>query len=468
MAEQEYDLSEREYDLLVIGAGPAGSEAATNAVKLGVRVALVERHKLGGTCLNYGCDPTDTLLQIAHLNYRARHAQKFGLSVTVEVNWATAQKFVQQVMTTIRGGSEARARAKLEQQGIDLFEGDAKFISPHEVEVAGQVIHAKRIVIATGVQVVAPPIDGLQEAGYITHVEAVSLPELPRSIAIMGSGAMAVEFSQLFHRFGVQVTVLESGDELLPGEDREMADCLCAILSQEGIRFEANVAVERIARDAAGKHLHLRRDEKAAELIADEILMMLPRRPVLDSLTLGAARVQYSATGIPVSATMRTNVRHIFAAGDVTGGHQFSNRAAEQGKLAARNAFAKRPRRFKEPLVPWILSTDPALTHIGKTEEELRARKIAYRAARLWLKELDRAIMNDETNGLVKLLVGEDDKILGAHILASTAGDMLAPVALAMNAGLPITSLAATILPYPTMAEAVRWAAEKIVSEEEM
>jgi len=460
-------MAKREYDLMVIGAGPAGSEAATNAAKLGVSVALVERHKLGGTCLNYGCDPTDTLLHIAHLKYRASHAEKFGLHARVEVDWQMAQKFVQQVMTTIRGGSEARARANIETQGIDLFEGEAKFISPHEIEVAGRSLRARHIIIATGIQVVVPPIEGLKDAGYITHVEAVTLPKLPRRLAIVGGMTMTLEFAQLFQRFGVQVTVLERGAYLLEQEDRELADRLCAALIEEGVRIETKVEVEHVSRVARGKRLHLRVRDHAEELLVDEILMLLPRRPVLASLNLDAARVHYTANGIPVSATLRTNVRHIFAAGDVTGGHQFSNRASEQGKLAALNAFAKRPRRFKEPLIPWILSTSPALTHIGKTEEELRAAGVEYRVGRLWLKELDRAIMNDEQNGLVKLLVDRDGMILGGHVLANAAGDMIAPIALAMSAGLPVEVIASTILPYPTMAEGVRFAADKLGAEAE-
>ncbi len=457
-------MADYQYDLLVIGAGPAGSEASAHGRRQAKRVAWVERNELGGTCLNYGCDPTDTLLQVAHLLYQARHLDKFGLQVEqATFDWDHVQSYVREVMTTIRGGTEKQAKEEIARMGIDYYQGDARFLSPHEIQVDDRVVSSDKIIIGTGVSVVPPAIPGLAQAGFITHVEAVSLPQLPHRMVIVGSVHMAIEFAQLFQRFGVRVTVLETGPHLLEAEDREMADKLTGILAEEGVRFETNVHFERVETGPKGKRLYIRCGNGGEDVIeTDEIFVMTTRHPKLQPLNLEAAGVAYTERGITVDRTLRTTAPNIWAAGDVTGGRQFSNRASEQGKLAAYNAFSDHPKPFDEPLIPWIISTDPALTHVGKTEEQLRAENVPYRIGRMPLAKLDRAIMNDERRGLVKLLSDPEGHILGGHILARAAGDMIAPVVVALCTGQTVAQLADTILPYPTMTEAVRWAADML------
>ncbi|MCZ7573243.1 MAG: FAD-dependent oxidoreductase [Ardenticatenaceae bacterium] len=388
-----------DYDLVVIGAGAAGSTAASTAAESGHRVALVERDRLGGTCLNYGCDPTKTLLHVAQRLFHARHGSRYGLRIAAaEADWTAVHTWVGQVLDRIRGGTRIEAHRHIAATGIDLYWAEARFGSPHEVIVGTQTLRAARIIIATGGEARVPPIDGLREVGFLTNIEAVSLAPLPRRLAIVGGGPIGVEFAQLFHRFGVAVTVLEMADHILPKDDRELIDRLAGLLVDEGVR-------------------------------------------------------------------LRTSVAHIWAAGDVTGGYQFTHVAAEQGQLAAHNAFASRPTSFDDRVVPWVTYTDPALAHVGQTEEQLREAGVRYRVARLALNELDRAITTGETDGLVKLLADEEGQLLGGQILAPNAGDLIAPVVLAMHARLPVKVLAETILPYPTMAEGVRWAADKLVGE---
>ena len=210
-------MAQNEYDLIVIGAGGAGSNAATTAASMGKRIALIERDKLGGTCLNYGCDPTKTLLHTAHMLYHARHAAALGLRIPhADTDWAAVQAHVRQVQKTIRGGTPEQARAGITAQGIDLFMGDAMFTSPHEIRVNGETLRGERFVIATGTVPFIPDIEGLSEAGYITNVEAVSLPELPKRLVVIGGGPIGLEFAQMFSRFGVQVVVLERGKQPLP------------------------------------------------------------------------------------------------------------------------------------------------------------------------------------------------------------------------------------------------------------
>ncbi len=457
-------MTTHEYDLLVIGAGAAGSTAATTAASNGKRVALVERDKIGGTCLNYGCDPTKTMLHIANLLYHAHHADQFGIHILdAKVEWNSVMDWVHQVINRMRGGTPAEAARDLAQKGIDVIVGEAAFVSPHELTIAGKAVSAERIIIATGCQNIVPSIEGLNEVGFISNVEAVSLPTLPRSIAVVGGGAIGIEFAQMFRRFGVDVIVLENSSNILDKEDREVADTLCKLLAEEGIRMETEVELQRIQRDPHGKRLTIRcenRQEK--QLVVDEILLAIGRRPSLESLRLEKAGVKTAKRGIAVDATLRTNVPHIWAAGDVTGGYQFTHVANEQGKLAASNAFAHEPLPFNDRAVPWVTFTDPALAHVGKTEEQLRDEQVAYQVTRMCFKDVERAISEGATAGLVKLLVDKQGLLLGGHVLAPNAGDLLAPIVLAMRAGLTAKTLASTIMPYPTMVEGVRWAADKL------
>ena len=458
MIKQIYD-----YDLLVIGAGAAGSTAASTAAQNGIRVALVERDKIGGTCLNYGCDPTKTLIHIAGLIYHARHAEQFGLHIAeAKADWPSVMSWVHQVQLRIRGGTSEEAAAGLSDKGIQVLQGEAAFVSPHELTIAGKTVTAEQVIVASGSQEVIPPIEGLNETGFITNVQAVSLPALPGRMAIVGGGAIGIEFAQMFHRFGVEVTVLERSSMILDKEDREVADTLCSLLAKEGLRLETSAELKHVQRDARGKRLTFRCGERSEEqLVVDEILLAIGRRPSLASLHLEKAGVKTSKKGIEVDATLRTNVPHIWAAGDVTGGLQFTHVAYEQGKLAAHNAFAQEPQPFDDSVVPWVTFSDPALAHVGKKEEQLRQEKVEYRATRMYFKDVERAIAEGTTAGLVKLLVDKQGRILGGHILAPEAGDLLAPIILAMHAGLPAETVASAIMPYPTMIEGVRWAADQ-------
>ena len=454
-------MAKNEYDLIVIGAGGAGSNAATTAASMGKRIALIERDKLGGTCLNYGCDPTKTLLHTAHMLYHARHASALGLRIPqADADWAAVQAHVRQVQKTIRGGTPEQARAGIVAQGIDLFMGEAMFTSPHEIRVNGETLRGERFVIATGTVPFIPDIEGLSEAGYITNVEAVSLPELPKRLVVIGGGPIGLEFAQMFSRFGVQVVVLERGKQPLPREDPELAMALCSQLTAEGIRLEFGAEMRCGEMSERGKHIHVHGEGgKDEDLVADQLLVAVGRRPALGALDLEAAGVQYTEEGITTDATLRTNVPHIWAAGDITSQYQFTHVASDQGKLVAHNVFAQKPQAFDDRVIPWVTFTDPELARVGLSEADLQEAKIEYRVGRAYFNKLDRAIANDQTFGSVKLLADADGKILGGHILGANAGDLIAPVVYAMRFGLTVKMIAEAMLPYPTMAEAVRWAA---------
>ena len=459
-------MAKQQYDLLVIGSGAAGSSAVTSVEKKGLRIALVERAKVGGTCLNYGCDPTKTMLSIANLLYEARHSSKYGLRIPeAQADWEAVQQWVHDIIERLRGGTPEEARAKLSQQGIDVLEGEARFISPHEISIPGhdETFSAERIIIATGSETFVPPIEGLDEAGYITNVQAVSLPTLPRRMAIAGGGAIGIEFAQLFYRFGVEVTVLERSPNILDTEDRELADMLCKLLTEQGNRLETNAEVKRVQRQGNSKRLTIQCGERGQEeLEVDELLIAVGRRAAFAGLNLEAAGVKTHKKGIVVDETLRTSVPHIWAAGDVASPYQFTHVASEQGKLAVHNAFSSDPQPFDDRAVPWGIFTYPPLAHVGRTEQQLQQDKVEYRSACVPFSENERAIIEGKTEGLIKLLVDTKGAILGGHILGTRADDLLAPIVLAMHASLPVNALASTILPYPTVSEIVRMAAEKL------
>ena len=456
-------MAKNEYDLIVIGAGGAGSTAANNAVKMGKRVALIERDKLGGTCLNYGCDPTKTLLHTAHLLYHAQHASNLGLTFPqATADWKKVQAHVRKVIETIRGGTLAQANAGIAAQGIDLFMGEASFSSAHEIRVDEKNLQGKHFIIATGTIPAIPEIEGLSQTGYITNEEAVSLPKLPERLVVLGGGPIGLEFAQMFSRFGVQVVVLEISQQPLPREDRELALALCDQLGAEGIRLEFDTEMRCGKSDQHGKHIHIRdQNGREEDLVTDQLLVAAGRRPALEPLNLEAAGVHFTAEGIPTNASLRTNVPHIWAAGDITSKYQFTHVASRQGKLAAHNVFAKTPRAFDDSLIPWVTFTDPELARVGQSEADLQEAGITYRVGRASFDKLDRAIAADQTFGSVKLLADAKGKILGGHILGANAGDLIAPVVYAMRFGLTAKMIAEAILPYPTMAEAVRSAASQ-------
>lgn len=450
------------YDLLVIGGGPAGSGAASTAAGPGRRVALVERDKIGGTCLNYGCDPTKALLHTAYLLDTARHAERYGLKIAdAAVDWAAVQARLRRIVDQVRGGADEQVRKDMLEQGVEVFDGTARFQSAHEVAVGERVLRAERIIIATGSQATIPDIPGLRDAGFITNKEAIWLERLPRRLAIVGGGPIGIEFAQMFGRFGVEVTILEQGPRPLPKDDQELAEMLCDLLSGAGVRIESEVELKRVQREQSGKRLTFScADRSEEQLVVDEILVAVGFKPTIEDLGLEAAGVEVEDGAVKVDETMRTSVPHIWAIGDVAGGYQFTHVAYEQGRLVARNAFADKPQAFDDRVIPWVTYTIPELAHVGQTEEQLKKSGTRYTIGRKPMQEVERAVATGQTDGLVKLLVGDDGKLLGGHILAVNAGELIAPVTLAMRSGILAANLAATILPYPTLAEGVRWAAE--------
>lgn len=461
-------LNRDHYDAIIIGAGAAGSSAVQVLNGAGKRVALIERDDLGGTCLNFGCDPTKTMLHAAKLLWDARyHAPDYGVHVdNITLDWQRLQARIAEVQNQMRGGTREEARQNMRKQGIDLVIGEASFVDPHTVEVcrngATQRISADQFLLATGVRTECPPIEGLAEAGFITNREAIQLDAPPKRLGILGCGPLGAEFAQMFNRFGTQVTAFERSDTILSKDDIELSNALQALLEAEGIVFHTGGTVQRIEQIDGGKRFVYEGDDGSEYHVdVDEILLSAGRTPNIESLNLRAVGVDFEeGKSISVDENLRTNVSHIWAAGDVTTPYKFTHIAENHGERAAHNMLGD-VQPFDFTAIVWATYTSPELAHVGQTKQQLDDEGVEYSELSHAFSSLPRAVAEGKTDGQIKMLVGNDGSILGAHALGYNAGELLAPVVVAMRAGLPAPQLGRLIFPYPTLSEAVAMVAQK-------
>lgn len=457
--------SEHHYDLIVIGGGAGGSNVADSAVDHGFRVALIEEWKLGGTCLNAGCDPTKAMVRSAEVLHLAQTSRRFGLEVPhARADWSDVRKRIDGLIDEIRGGDAA---ANVRGKGIDLFETHGMFISEHEISVGNEVLSADRFLIATGNEVQVPPVEGLAEVGFITNEDAVALEELPESLVIVGGGFIAVEFAQIFSRFGVDVTVVGSQGFLLPKEDEDLAMELTRILADEGVTLQMNSRAKAVERSLeAGVRITCSvEDGDDAVIQAEQVMLATGRRPKVEGLGLDAAGVAHSRQGVRVDSTMATSVPHIWAIGDVTGIYPFTHVADYQGRIAFNNMIdGKVTQRADYRVVPWVTFTDPELARVGLTEVEARAGGYSVVTSSASYEDAPRAMVSDQRKGMVKLVVDRvTHQVLGGHILGAAAGELIGEIAIVMQHRLPVSALSDTIHPYPTMSEAIFWAAHDLM-----
>jgi pyruvate/2-oxoglutarate dehydrogenase complex dihydrolipoamide dehydrogenase (E3) component len=384
---------------------------------------------------------------------------------------------VNRVVDTIRGGDGDQ---NVRNMGTDLYKGHARFLSPHEIEITGldgsasgrgtATIRGDKVIVATGGHSRSPAIDRLAEVGYITNVEAVALPELPRSLAIVGGGVIAVEFAQIFARFGVEVAILGSAPHLLPREEPDLTDELRRVLEREGVQVETGVRVSWAWLEGGLKFLSGVRGDETVIAKAEQILFAAGRQPTVDGLDLEAAGIAYDARqGIRVDEELRTTAPGVWAIGDVIDHYPYTHVADYQARIAEHNALSGRPtRRVDYRAVPWATFSDPELARVGLTEAEAVAAGHDVRCAVIKMRDLARAITSGETEGMVKL-VGDrrSGKLLGGHVLAAHGGELLGEIALAIRLGIPVMELAETIHAYPTLSESVFWAAFELAKPDD-
>ncbi len=442
-------MTASEHDLIAVGGGTAGLVSAAGAAYLGARPALVERAALGGDCLWTGCVPSKALLASARLAHAMRDAASLGL------RGAAPAEVSSSVMERMR---EARARVahhddpeRFRKMGVHVHFGAARFVGPDALDVEGVGrIKSKRIIVATGARPAVPPVPGLEEAGYQTHETVFDLDSHPRRVGILGAGPIGLEFAQIFGRLGSEVVVLEMLDRILPAEDADVADALLGILSREGITVELGSKAVRVQAEGAKKVIVT---EEGRRFAVDEILVATGRRPNTEALDLERAGIERDGSAIRVDSALRTTNRGVWAAGDVTGGLQFTHVADYMAKKALRNALLPLSARVDYSYIPWVTYTDPEVAHVGLGEEEATRRGATTYTYPF--DDLDRAITDAQTLGFVKISADRKGRIVGATVLGHGAGELLQPVVLAMTHGLPLSKVAGTIFPYPTMAEGI-------------
>jgi len=445
------------YNLVVIGAGTAGLVTAAGATGLGAKVALIERHLMGGDCLNVGCVPSKALIRAARAVADVREAGEFGVEVpgAPRVDFQALMERMRRLRARISKTDSAR---RFRDLGVDVFLGAGRFTGPDTVEVDGRQLRFRKAVIATGARAAALPIPGLAEAGYLTNETVFSLTDLPRRLAVIGAGPIGCELAQALARFGAAVTLLEALPRILPVEDPDAAARVEKALAKDGIRLVVAASITRVERAGGEKVLHVGAGGGTEAIPVDEILLGVGRVPNVDGLGLEAVGVQYDPkAGVKVDDRLRTTNSRIFAAGDVCPGYKFTHNSDFQARIVIQNALFLGRARASALTIPWCTYTDPEIAHVGLYEKDAAARGIRVKTFVQELEDVDRAILDGETEGFVKIHVREGtDRIVGATIVARHAGEMLPELTLAMVHGIGLGKIARTIHSYPTQAEAIR------------
>jgi pyruvate/2-oxoglutarate dehydrogenase complex dihydrolipoamide dehydrogenase (E3) component len=440
-------------DLCIIGAGSGGLSVAAGAVQMGASVVLVEKHRMGGDCLNTGCVPSKALLAAAHAAQVVREAGRFGVNGhEPAVDFARVHGHVHGVIAAIAPHDSVE---RFEGLGVTVLRAAARFTGPDEIEAGGERIRARRFVIATGSSAALPPIPGLAETPHLTNETVFDVTERPGHLIVLGGGPIGIEMAQAFRRLGAEVTVLERAT-ILPKDEPEAVEVLRAALTWEGIRIVEGAAVAAVARAANGVEI---RFADGTMLAGTHLLVAAGRRPNTAGLGLEAAGIAATPRGITVDAGLRTTNRRVFAIGDVAGGPQFTHIAGYHAGIVIRNALFGLPAKVDYAALPWVTYADPELAHVGLTEAEAREAGHAVTLLRQDLAGNDRAKAEATTEGLIKVVLGKGGRILGATIVAPRAGEMIGLWGLAIQRKLRIGAIASSLAPYPTLSEISKRAA---------
>lgn len=437
-------------DICIIGGGSAGLSVAAGAAQLGARTVLFERRKMGGECLNYGCVPSKALIASARSAEAVRSAPGFGVKADLAgIDFAAAVDRVDRVIATI---APHDSEERFEALGVTVLRSNATFTGPDTVEGDGVTVKARRFVIATGSNPAAPPIDGLDTVPYLTNETIFANRTLPEHLLVVGGGPIGVEMAQAHRRLGARVTVAEA-DRIMAREDPELTAVIRDRLIAEGIDILEGAKVKRF--QISGEAITATIDaDGERDLTVSHVLVAAGRKPQIDGLGLEAAGVDHTRAGITVDSRLRTSNRRIFAIGDISGGPQFTHVAGYQAGIVIRNALFRLPAKVDYRALPWVTFTDPELARVGLLEAEAREQfGSSVEALTVPFGKIDRAIAEDRTDGLIKLVLGKRGRILGASIVGDHAGELIHLWALAMGQKLGAKAVAGMIAPYPTMGE---------------
>ena len=445
------------YNLVAIGAGAAGLVSAGGAGGLGAKAAIVERGLMGGDCLVTGCVPSKAVIRAARAVYELRQAKEFGvqLSTEPEIDFAAAMERMRRLRSQISFNDSA-ARMQ-EKYGVDVFIGEARFVSPTAIEVSGQRLEFDRAVIATGGRAAELPIPGLKETGCHTNETIFTITELPRRLAVIGGGPIGCELAQAFRRFGSRVTLLNDVEHILPREDRDAAEQVHRQLVAEGMTIINKTKITQVETRGADKVLFYEVSGEQREVVCDVILSAAGRVPNVEGLNLEAAGIAYSREGVTVNDFLQTTNSRVYAAGDICSRFKFTHAADAMARLVIRNALFFGRAKASQLVMPWVTYTDPEIAHVGMYEAEARAAGFDVATITEPLEDNDRAILDGETEGFARVNYDRrSGKILGGTIVARHAGDIISELTLAMTHGLKLGALSTTIHPYPTQASVLQ------------
>jgi pyruvate/2-oxoglutarate dehydrogenase complex dihydrolipoamide dehydrogenase (E3) component len=449
------------YQLVIVGAGPAGLAAAETAAALGAKVALIERHLIGGTCLNTGCVPSKTIIRTSRLYAEMRDAKRYGAQIPddIRVDFSAVMERVRRIRTHLSSDDSVRRLAAV---GVDVFFGNVRFVGADTLTVNEEKLCFKKALIATGARPHIPSIPGLREAGFLTNANVFNLTELPRRLLVIGGGPLGCELAQAFCRLGAQTTIVQDMPLFLDGEERDAAQILSDAFARDGIEVRLNTSAVAVRVEDGQKLVDLVSDDYQNTIAVDAILTGSGRAPNVEGLNLEAAGVDYDAgSGIRVDDFLRTSNPHIYAAGDVCLEHKYAHTATASARIVVQNALFRGRERLSALVIPWCTFTDPEIAHVGLYVREANRQGIPVKTFIILMHEIDRAVTDSEDAGFVKIHVRErTDQILGATIVARHAGDMINEITLAMVAGIGLRTLARVIHAYDTQAEAIQRAAE--------
>jgi pyruvate/2-oxoglutarate dehydrogenase complex dihydrolipoamide dehydrogenase (E3) component len=450
------------YDLVVIGAGSGGLITSLVASSLGARVALVERHLLGGDCLNVGCVPSKAVIRAAHLAHEARAVRSLGMQVgDAAPDFGRAMERMRRIRARISHEDSAERYSK--EFGVDVYFGHAELHGPRRVRIDRAELRYAKAVIATGARASAPPIPGLAEAGYLDNESVFTLTERPERIALLGAGPIGCELAQAFRRLGSQVTIYEIADQILTREDADAARIVQGALVRDGIDLVLGAKLERVDAKNGERHLHVTCPARGTRVdVVDQILVGAGRAPNVLGMGLETVGVEFDPrTGIRVDDFLRTTNPRIYAVGDVCMQWKFTHAADAAAKIVVQNALiALGPlgrRRLSQLVMPWCTYTDPEIAHVGLYERDAKEKGIAVDTVEVPMARANRALTDGQEEGFVKVHLRKGtDKILGATIVASHAGDLITQITLAMHHGIGLGAFSNVIYPYPTQGEAIK------------
>ncbi|WP_420549013.1 dihydrolipoyl dehydrogenase family protein [Curvivirga sp.] len=439
------------FDICVIGAGSGGLSVAAGAVQMGASVALIEKGKMGGDCLNYGCVPSKALLAASHAAQSHKHAANFGVTYDdPKIDMSAVRGHVDSVIKTIEPHDSVE---RFEGLGVKVYQGVGKFVGPRKVEVNDTIIQAKYIVVSTGSSAFVPPISGVEDTPYFTNETIFFNEEKIDHLVVIGGGPIGAEMAQAHAQLGIKVSVVDALT-ILNKDDEQAVQVVREQLVADGIDLYEGTSVQSVTKTATGVEVQIEKNDEQSVIKGSHILMAVGRAPNVHGLDLEKANIKFSPRGIEVDERLRTSNKRVFAIGDVTGGYQFTHMAGYDAGIVIRNALFKMPAKVSHSAVPWVTYTSPEIAQVGVNELTVKEKYVDNYDMLEWhFKENDRAQAEGKTTGFAKAFVDKKGKILGCTIVGDGAGELIAPWCLAISKGLKIGDVAGMILPYPTRSE---------------